>query len=142
MYIRRIKDLREDHDYSQNTIANLLNVNRSTYANWENGDIIIPLEKLDELTIIYETTLAYLLGLEQERKDIPIKPMDYDSIIATLNELKMKHKHTFETIAQAIGVSVSCCYKYYKKQLSIPIDKLISLAQFYNINLDELCKKI
>ena len=42
----RIKDLREDHDYKQEEIAKYLEVERSVYAKWENGDRNIPLSKV------------------------------------------------------------------------------------------------
>ena len=35
MYIQRLNKLREEKEYSQQFVAEKLNVNRSTYANWE-----------------------------------------------------------------------------------------------------------
>ena len=43
MNIQRIRDLREDSDYTQEYIAKLLNVNQRTYSRYENGAHAIPL---------------------------------------------------------------------------------------------------
>ena len=43
MNIQRIRDLREDSDYTQEYIAKLLNVNQRTYSRYENGEHAIPL---------------------------------------------------------------------------------------------------
>ena len=43
----RIKDLREDNDYTQEQISKILNVKRYNYAKWENGDRNISLKIAD-----------------------------------------------------------------------------------------------
>lgn len=57
----RIKDLREDNDYTQEQISKILNVKRYNYAKWENGDRNISLKIADELSILYNVPLAYIL---------------------------------------------------------------------------------
>ena len=49
MNIQRIRDLREDSDYTQEYIAKLLNVNQRTYSRYENGAHAIPLTILSFL---------------------------------------------------------------------------------------------
>lgn len=71
MYIR-IKQLREDNDIKQKTLANLLNVSQTTYSRYENGVLDIPLESLIKLAKYYNTSTDYLLGLTNEPK--PYKP--------------------------------------------------------------------
>ena len=64
----RIKDLREDNDIKQQTIANYLNVKQSSYSQYENGQRQIPLEALVKLAEYYNTSTDYILGLTDERK--------------------------------------------------------------------------
>ena len=52
MNIQRIRDLREDSDYTQKYIAKLLNVNQRTYSRYENGAHAIPLTILSFLADI------------------------------------------------------------------------------------------
>jgi len=53
---KRTGDLREDNDFKQDTIANFLNVNRSTYSKYENGKLEIPTIALIQLAKFYNTS--------------------------------------------------------------------------------------
>lgn len=58
----RIRDLREDHDWKQSTIAAMLNVTQTTYSKYEIGTSEIPISILIQLARIYNTSIDYLLG--------------------------------------------------------------------------------
>ena len=44
--LSKLKDIREDNDISQEEMAKILGVNRSTYSLWELGINTIPLKNL------------------------------------------------------------------------------------------------
>ena len=67
----RIKDMREDRDIKQKTIAELLHIKQNTYSQYENGNRQIPLEALIKLAEYYNTSTDYLLGITDERKPYP-----------------------------------------------------------------------
>lgn len=58
----RIRDMREDHDFKQSTLAAMLNVTQTTYSKYEIGTSEIPLTILIKLARIYNTSIDYLLG--------------------------------------------------------------------------------
>lgn len=62
MKFTRIRDLREDNDLTQKDIAEVLSVDQSTYSDYENGKINIPVESLMKLADYYKTTMDYLVG--------------------------------------------------------------------------------
>lgn len=64
---RRIRDLREDHDYTQSQIGTLLNISQRSYAYYESGEHTIPPHILSALADIYEVSVDYIL----ERTDNP-----------------------------------------------------------------------
>ena len=64
----RLKDLREDADFTQKQIADYLNVKQNTYSQYENGQRQIPIEALIALAKFYKTSTDYILGLTSERK--------------------------------------------------------------------------
>lgn len=66
MTIKRIRDLREDADYTQEYIAHLLNISQRTYSRYENAEHAIPLSILCFLAEFYDTSVDYLL----ERTDV------------------------------------------------------------------------
>lgn len=67
MFNERLKVLRENNDFKQKDIADFLQCKRSTYANWENETIIIPLDIANRLTLFYKVSLSYILA--QSSKD-------------------------------------------------------------------------
>ena len=62
MEIRRLRDLREDHDKSQKAIAEYLNMHRSVYRRYESGERETPAWVLDKLADYYHVSTDYLLG--------------------------------------------------------------------------------
>jgi len=63
MVYERIRNLREDNDYTQQQIADMLYINRRTYSAYENGVNNLPVEILIKLAKIYNTSTDYLLNL-------------------------------------------------------------------------------
>ena len=59
----RLKDLREDADYTQQEISDLLHIKQNTYSQYENGQRQLPIEFLVLLAKYYKTSTDYMLGL-------------------------------------------------------------------------------
>lgn len=70
MYFQRIRDLREDHDKTQQQIANYLNTHRNAYGRYEIGVREIPTWAVIKLAELYNTSTDYILG----RTDDPAPP--------------------------------------------------------------------
>ena len=68
---RRIRELREDQDWTQSQIAAWLNCSQRVYSNYERGDIDIPTAILIKLAAIHRCSVDYLLGLTDEREPYP-----------------------------------------------------------------------
>lgn len=60
---RRIRDLREDRDLKQKQLAEYLNCSQQVYSNYELGQRDIPTEILIRLSLFYDVSVDYLLGL-------------------------------------------------------------------------------
>lgn len=67
----RLKDLREDRDLSQETVAQALHIPRATYCNYETGRRSIPNDVLCALADFYNVSLDYLLGRSDD--DTPFR---------------------------------------------------------------------
>ncbi|WP_298019990.1 helix-turn-helix domain-containing protein [uncultured Dysosmobacter sp.] len=63
MTLERIRALREDRDWTQQELADMLHINRRTYSAYENGVNALPLDILIAIAHIYHTSTDYLLGL-------------------------------------------------------------------------------
>ena len=64
----RLRDLREDNDYTQKQVATYLNVGQNTYSQYETGQRQLPLAALIALAKYYKTSTDYILGLTDVRK--------------------------------------------------------------------------
>lgn len=57
----RIRDLREDHDYTQQYVATFLNIQQNTYSQYETGKRQLPVDILIKLADLYHTSTDYIL---------------------------------------------------------------------------------
>lgn len=69
----RLRELREDKDYTQTYIANLLHINQKTYSRYETGEHAIPLEQLCRIADFYDVSTDYLLDRTNIKKPYPKK---------------------------------------------------------------------
>ena len=67
IYIRRLRDIREDKDLTQTAIAEYLKITQQQYSLYESGKRDLPIDLLVELSKYYHLTTDYILGLS----DIP-----------------------------------------------------------------------
>ena len=58
----RIRDLREDKDWTQKQVAKYLNCSQQVYSNYELGQRDIPTQTLLALAQLHNTSVDYLLG--------------------------------------------------------------------------------
>ena len=69
--MNRLKDLREDKDLLQKDIAKVLNTTQQQYSKYELGIRMVPMDKLEQLSIFYNTSVDYIMGLTNEIKPYP-----------------------------------------------------------------------
>jgi len=67
----RLKDLREDRDLCQKDVADELNITQTNYSKYELEKINIPIETLRKLSIFFNTSIDYILGMTNEIKPYP-----------------------------------------------------------------------
>ncbi len=61
-YIKRMRDLREDSDKTQQQIAEVLGTSQTMYARYERGANEMPIRHLVKLCNYYGVSADYLLG--------------------------------------------------------------------------------
>ncbi len=62
-YMKRMRDLREDSDYTQDYVASILGTSQTMYARYERGANEMPIRHLITLCKLYNVSSDYLLGL-------------------------------------------------------------------------------
>ena len=70
MIYRRIRDLREDSNYTQKELSKYLNCSQQVYSNYELGQRDIPTDILIKLSRFYNVSVDYILGISDNPKRI------------------------------------------------------------------------
>ena len=60
-YYMRIRNLREDHDYTQTQVAEYLGMKQPQYNRYERGLRDVPSDVLIRLAVLYNTSVDYIL---------------------------------------------------------------------------------
>ena len=69
-YYKRIRELREDHDFTQRELAKMLEMPQPQYYRYEQGFRDIPTDILIKLADIYNTSTDYILERTDNIKSI------------------------------------------------------------------------
>ena len=65
---QRLHDSREDRDLSQKKLAAILCVAQTTYSDYEQGKVNIPIKILKQLAVMFDTSIDYLVELTDNRE--------------------------------------------------------------------------
>ena len=68
MYLKRLKDLREDNDLKQQDVANVLKIKQQQYSLYETGKRDLPFELAIVLAKFYNTSLDYIAELTNNKE--------------------------------------------------------------------------
>ncbi|MGN0481151.1 MAG: helix-turn-helix domain-containing protein [Lachnospiraceae bacterium] len=72
-YIERIRELREDFEYTQEYVAHYLGTSQTMYARYERGANELPIHHLLKLCKLYNVTSDYILGLDNTKTQLKNK---------------------------------------------------------------------
>ncbi len=67
---QRIRDLREDADWTQKEVAEKLYLHLTQYRRYENGDSEVPLNIAINIAALYHVSLDYIAGLTNDKRGL------------------------------------------------------------------------
>ena len=138
----RIKDLRVNNNLSQKDVANILNINQSTYSKFELGKATITITMLNELANYYKVSLDYILRISDINNKVKYIEID-PKVVGERLRLIRKEKHLYqETLAMDIGTSHSLISEYESGKKLISLSYAFAISRKYNISMDYLYGKI
>ena len=111
--VKKIKDIREDHDITQQKMADILGVKRSTYSLWEIG--------------ISTSTCQ--------------KGMDFKVLGENIKRMRIEKGLSQMDVAKSLGVSQACIVRYEKGIICISINNLYALSKIFKVSFTTLCGK-
>lgn len=72
-YTQRLKDLREDNDWTQGEVADYLKLKREQYRRYETGINEIKVSFLIKVCRLYNVSADYILGFTNTKTELPKK---------------------------------------------------------------------
>lgn len=108
-----LRKLRKDKDFSQEYLAERMQVSRQTISKWESGTAMPDLKKLTELAELFDVSMDYLLGTKIDTPDGSSNPTDYtkyinDIVSATISAqqeaMQKKSKTTLRIIVAILAM--------------------------------------
>ena len=73
-YYKRLKELREDNDYTQKQLADILFTTQPQYYRYESGKRELPCDLLVILAKHYKVSAYYILGLSDKKRSVTLHP--------------------------------------------------------------------
>lgn len=93
----RLKALRKEKGRTQQNLADLLNVRRSTYGEYERGKILPPMDKMKVLADYFDVTVDYLIVGNQKQETEIAQEIDVSANLKrALKHLKNDKNLIFE----------------------------------------------
>lgn len=111
-FSEKLITLRKGRDLTQEQLAGQLNVSRQSISKWESGQVIPEIEKIVELSKVFNVTLDYLL-----------KPSEIDELSVKTDMLEQQQKQLLNREQTRI--------KFFKNILYSVAVYLVFLAAFF-----------
>lgn len=129
----RIKNKRIEKGLTQEELAKKMGYkNKSTINKIENGINDVSQKNIYKFAEVLNTSIAYLMGWEEEKNETDIK------IGKQIAKLRTDNNLTLNELSTELGIDIESLNAFENGSKKIPIDILIKLSNFFNISLDSL----
>ena len=141
MNFERLRKLRNMEGITQQNIADILHVQRATYAGWETGKDIMPLRQLHKIANNYKVSLDYVTGLSNDNQEMNSKigdEIDVNLVSSNLKKARKTKELTQKDVAEALQTTQSNIHKYETGKCLITTVYAIEFAKHFSCSLDDL----
>ncbi len=142
MDMKRIIDLREELEITQEDISNRLGYKRSAYSLWEINKNTIPLYYLNKLSNEYDINIDYLVGLSND-KNISFNKVEIDRKLLgeRIRQARKSINYTQEKLAKKLNTTHSVISAYESGKTAVPTLFIIEIAKITNKTLNWFLNK-
>lgn len=141
-YYQRLRNIREDNDYSQTSFAKRIGLNRSTYSKYECGINDIPLNTLDIIAQKLDVSLDYIFGLSKKKKYENMGNICLEKLFENLRYERLKKELSQLDIANYLDVNQNMISYYEKGVYIIPTKKLVLFCEITKTSIDYITGRI
>jgi len=141
-YGKKMKEIRQNNSLTQQDIAKLLNIARSTYKQYETQYDIMPIIHLNTFCNHFNLSIDYILGLTaNSHYSKSIKEIDLTTSGSRIKTLRKEHKLTQERLAKKLNIANTMLCEYEKGHYVISTATLYALARLFNVSCDYILGK-
>lgn len=142
-YGNKLKTIRISKQLTQEQVANLLNINRSTYKEYELQNSIFPSKYLWNLTNILDVSIDYIFGFTEKSKyNKPNQKLDKVKSGLRLKEFRKENKLTQLKLASILNTTQSVIADYEKGRYLIATPFLYTICFKFHISADYLLGRV
>ena len=143
MFLKRIIDLREKYNLTQNDMAKILGVSQSNYGRWETDELLIPLVHLNNLCNYFKVSMDYMIGVTDIScyKNINTR-LNKELIGKRLRMFRKKHNLTQAKLADSLNTTPSTISAYETGRIRLLTAFAYDLVLKYSVSLDWLCGRV
>ncbi|MCM1053736.1 MAG: helix-turn-helix domain-containing protein [Ruminococcus sp.] len=143
MYCDRLRKLRENKNLNQSDLANILNIERTAYTQYESEYVIIPTKHLNTLCNYFNVSLDYIFEFTNLLNyDNSLSEIDKIKSGAHLKEFRKENNLTQEKLANNLNTVHSVITKCENGINIIALPFLYTICTKYNISADYLLGKV
>jgi len=142
MNTEKLRDIREEFEYTQSDLAKKLGCTRSAYSLWEINKNTIPLYYLNKFSNFFNINIDYLVDLSEE-KNITFNKVEINRVELG-KKIKLARKsinYTQEKLASKLNTTHSVISAYETGKTAVPTLFMIEIAKITNKSLNWFLEK-
>ncbi len=142
IYSKKLKEIREEKNVTQEEISSILNISRGVYSIYETESQIIPIKHLDVLSNYFNVSIDYLFQFTDIKNYDNSNPINLEVSVKRLKEFRKDNKITQVNLAKMLNVANGTIANYERGRNFIATPFLYDICKKYNISADYLLGKI
>ena len=141
-YGTKLKDLRDLYEITQEDVAKILNIARSTYNQYEQQYDIIPIKHLNILCNHFKVSFDFIFNFTNSKKYQDEKnKIDMKVSGKRLKEIRKEFNLTQDKLAKKLNIANTIISEYERGHYPISTATLYSLSNLFHISSDYLLGK-
>ncbi len=143
IYSEKLKEIRNKYNLRQIDLANILQIERAAYTQYEKEYIIIPIKHLNTLCNYFNVSLDYTFSLTNNINCLnSSNEINKELSGQRLKELRKENNLTQKKLASILNVGETTIAEYERGKNIIATPFLYTICNKYNISADYLLGKV
>ncbi|MCM1053773.1 MAG: helix-turn-helix domain-containing protein [Ruminococcus sp.] len=141
-YGKKLQFLREKYNLTQAKVAEILNLDKGAYCNYENEVLLIPLKYLNAICHYFNVSLDYIFSFSEiENYNKCSKDINSELSSKRLKEFRKENNLTQVKLANILNTVHQSIANYENNKVLIPTPFLYTICKKYYISADYLLGK-